>query len=208
MNQRHRNFLPVTGGLILAAAALLLAGCGGAESEAKPEAAAQVRDLSNGGSCTDGEDIIIAANEATPVIEGACGSVKITGSGVRGNIAQADSVEITGSQVTLLGTQWGNAQITGEDVTLNVDELEKLDSQAKGTHLTGKNAGEVVLGADGAGVNADVVKVLKIDGSNATVLLDEISEVFEVHGNGNTINWSSGLEAPSVDTGTGNTYTF
>ncbi len=207
MNQLQRNFLPVTGGLILAAAALMLAGCGGAASEAKP-GAAQARDLSNGGSCADGENIIIAANEATPVIEGACGSVKITGSGVRGNITQADSVEIAGSQVTLLGAQWGSAQITGEDAALNVDELEKLDSQAKGTHLTGKKAGEVILGADGAGVNADVVKELKIDGSNATVLLDEISEVLEVRGNGNTINWSSGLEAPSVDTGTRNTYTF
>lgn len=209
MNQQRRKFLPGTGGLLLVAASLMLSGCSGASTEGSETiAAAPARDLSTGGNCTEGENIVIEADEATPVIEGQCGTVQITGNGVRGNIAQADTVEVTGSNATILGTQWGTADVKGEGVTLNVDELAKLESQAKGTHLTGKRVDEVILGADDASVNAVDAKVLKIDGNNATVLLDEISEAFEVHGDNNTVNWSSGLEAPSVDTGSGNTYTF
>lgn len=183
---------------VLAIAAVLLCGC------SAPKAPA--RDLSAGGTCAEGEDIVVSTEGAAPVIDGGCGSVKIAASNVRGNIAEASAVEISADNVSMLGSAWGQVRVSGKNVTLNVDTVESLESRGDGFHLTNRESGDILLEADSATVNSDRVESLIINASSSTVVVDEITEAFEVHGDSNTVNWDSGLEKPSVDTGKNNTY--
>lgn len=185
---------------VLAITAVLLCGCSASK--------AQERDLSQGGTCAAGEDIVISAEGATPVIEGDCGRVRIEAANISGNIAGASAVEINAENVTLLGAAWGQVQVGGKNVTLNVDKVDSLASRGDGFHLTNHELGDIVLEADSATINSDSLKSLIVKGSSSTVVVNEITEVFEVHGDSNTINWDSGLEKPSVDSGTNNTYSF
>ncbi len=94
-----------------------------------------------------------------------------------------------------------------DSVTLNVDSVSRFATEAANTHLTTVRTGEVVVDGDGATVNGEEVERLMLNANDATVVLTAITAAFEVHGDRNTVNWSEGLEAPTVDTGAENVYT-
>ncbi|MFD6056164.1 hypothetical protein [Agromyces sp. NPDC060279] len=216
--------MKVAGGAGVLAFALLLTGCAGAAPSAgagsagqtaaaddatasEAAAAGEGRDLSQGGSCVDGEDIVIAAAASTAVVDGPCGTVTITGADFAGNIDSAETVEISGPNASVLGAEWGEVRVLAEGVTLNVDSVQRLVTEAAATHLTNVSAGELVIEADGATINGGEVVRLMLDANDATAVLTRISETLEVHGDRNTVNWNEGVEAPAADTGADNVYT-
>ncbi|GGR28984.1 hypothetical protein GCM10010196_23570 [Agromyces mediolanus] len=206
------------------AVALLLTACAGAAPSAgpaageqtapgdaaasdAPQAAGSGRDLSEGGSCVGGEDIVIAADGSSAVVDGPCGTVTITGADFGGNIESAESVEVSGANASVLGTEWGEARVLADGVTLNVDSLQRLVTEAAGTHLTTQRAGELVIDGDGATVNGGEAERVALNASDATVVLTAITGALEVHGDRNIVNWATGVEAPTADTGAENVYT-
>lgn len=221
VRRRAARFAAGAGVLALA---LMLTACAGAAPSAGPAAGEQTapsdaaasdtpqsagsgRDLSEGGSCVDGEDIVIAAAGSSAVIDGPCGAVTISGADFGGNIESAESVEVSGANASVLGAEWGEARVLADGVTLNVDSVQRLVTEAAGTHLTTQRAGELVIDGDGATVNGDEAERVMLNANDATVVLTAITGALEVHGDRNTVNWTSGVEAPTADTGAENVYT-
>ncbi|GLU91289.1 hypothetical protein [Agromyces sp. NBRC 114283] len=218
----RRRAAKLAAGAGVLALALVLTACAGAAPSAGPAAGEQTapsdaaandtpqaggRDLSEGGSCVDGEDIVIAAAGSSAVVDGPCGTVTISGADFGGNIESAESVEVSGANASVLGAEWGEALVLADGVTLNVDSVQRLVTEAAGTHLTTQRAGELVIDGDGATVNGDEAERVMLNANDATVVLTAITGALEVHGDRNTVNWTSGVEAPTADTGAENVYT-
>lgn len=218
----RRRAAKLAAGAGVLALALVLTACAGAAPSAGPAAGEQTapsdaaandtpqaggRDLSEGGSCVDGEDIVIAAAGSSAVVDGPCGTVTISGADFGGNIESAESVEVSGANASVLGAEWGEARVLADGVTLNVDSVQRLVTEAAGTHLTTQRAGELVIDGDGATVNGDEAERVMLNANDATVVLTAITGALEVHGDRNTVNWTSGVEAPTADTGAENVYT-
>ncbi|MFG3423831.1 DUF3060 domain-containing protein [Micromonospora sp. NPDC047730] len=176
-------------------------------SAADAQAGTGPRDLSQGGRCEDGENITIQADDATPVIEGNCGTVTVEANNVSGNIAAATTVTIRGTDSMLLGEKWGTATITGRGSGVNVDEIATLTVTADDAKVTNRRTQTATIDGSRATVNTDSIDRLTIDGSGSTVIASGAITALEVHGNDNTITWSDGAQAPTADTGTGNRYT-
>lgn len=220
VRRRAARFAAGAGVLALA---LVLTACAGAAPSAGPAAGEQTapsdaaandtpqagggRDLSEGGSCVDGEDIVIAAAGSSAVVDGPCGAVTISGADFGGNIESAESVEVSGANASVLGAEWGKARVLADGVTLNVDSVQRLVTEAAGTHLTTQRAGELVIDGDGATVNGGEAERVMLNANDATVVLTAITGALEVHGERNIVNWTSGVEAPTADTGAENVYT-
>lgn len=218
----RRRAAKLAAGAGVLALALVLTACAGAAPSAGPAAGEQTapsdaaandtpqaggRDLSEGGSCVDGEDIVIAAAGSSAVVDGPCGTVTISGADFGGNIESAESVEVSGANASVLGAGWGEARVLADGVTLNVDSVQRLVTEAAGTHLTTQRAGELVIDGDGATVNGDEAERVMLNANDATVVLTAITGALEVHGDRNIVNWTSGVEAPTADTGAENVYT-
>lgn len=218
----RRRAAKLAAGAGVLALALVLTACAGAAPSAGPAAGEQTapsdaaandtpqaggRDLSEGGSCVDGEDIVIAAAGSSAVVDGPCGTVTISGADFGGNIESAESVEVSGANASVLGAEWGEARVLADGVTLNVDSVQRLVTEAAGTHLTTQRAGELVIDGDGATVNGGEAERVMLNANDATVVLTAITGALEVHGDRNTVNWTSGVEAPTADTGAENVYT-
>lgn len=218
----RRRAAKFAAGAGLLALALVLTACAGAAPSAGPAAGEQTapsdaaandtpqaggRDLSEGGSCVDGEDIVIAAAGSSAVVDGPCGTVTISGADFGGNIESAESVEVSGANASVLGAEWGEARVLADGVTLNVDSVQRLVTEAAGTHLTTQRAGELVIDGDGATVNGGEAERVMLNANDATVVLTAITGALEVHGDRNIVNWTSGVEAPTADTGAENVYT-
>ncbi|MCD1572646.1 hypothetical protein [Agromyces mediolanus] len=220
----RRRAAKLAAGAGVLALALVLTACAGAAPSAGPAAGEQTapsdaaandtpqaggRDLSEGGSCVDGEDIVIAAAGSSAVVDGPCGTVTISGADFGGNIESAESVEVFGANASVLGAEWGEARVLADGVTLNVDSVQRLVTEAAGTHLTTQRAGEIVIDGDGDGatVNGGEAERVMLNANDATVVLTAITGALEVHGDRNIVNWTSGVEAPTADTGAENVYT-
>lgn len=214
----------VLGPLALSAALLLsgLAGCA-AEPGAEPQAgggadaanAAAEGAGSDAGSgwlevagdhlCADGESVSIAADEASAVLTGPCGTVRVDGARVQANIESAETVEVGGEGATILGDAWGSATVTAPGVSLNVTEVEDFTTSAPGTTLTNQRVGSVRIDGQGAVLNGVEATSAVLNGDGATVLLSGSLGSLEIHGNGNSVSWVGGAESAVVDAGSGNT---
>ncbi len=196
---------------VLFGIAVVVAGCasgdGDSDREARlPVGAGSVRDLSAGGTCEARETITVTSDGASPVIEGDCGAVTVTGAGVSGNIDSATAVTIRAEGVTLLGADWGTATVSGSGTGLNVDHIDTLHIDAPNARVTNKTLGTVVVNSDSATINSSGIENLTVKGSRSTVVVSGAIGRLQVTGSRNSVNWDQGAAAPTADTGSGNTY--
>ncbi|MFZ2239830.1 MAG: hypothetical protein WAV90_09850 [Gordonia amarae] len=203
------------------AGAMIVAGCSGSGDDqpgttSRSGAAAPLgtaappgsgsRDLSGGGTCSAGEDIVIATVGASPIISGDCGTISVSADKVRGNIESAAEVTISGSDVTLLGETWGTVTIEGAGSGTNVDRIDRLTLTAANTRVTGTHIGTATVDGDGGTINTDGIGTLTLNGDRSTIIVAGAIDGLEVHGSNNTVNWSEGVRRPATDTGKSNTY--
>jgi len=170
------------------------------------QATMETRDLSDGGTCTTGEEVIIGVDQSSPVIDGECGVVTVLASEVTGNIAQAEQVVILGEGSTLLGESWKEAVAEGAKSTMNVDDMGAVTVVGKSSHVTTKTAGTMIVTGDDITVNANDISSLISTGNSVKVVVSGEIAALEVLGDKGTYNWSGGVEKPDSDEGSGNMF--
>lgn len=170
------------------------------------QAAMETRDLSEGGTCSAGEEIVIGVDKSSPVIEGDCGVVTVLASGVTGNIALAEQVVVLGEGSSLLGESWKEAVAEGAKSTMNVDEMGAVTVVGDESHVTTKTAGTIIVTGDDITVNANDISSLISTGNGAKVVVSGEITALEVLGDKGTYNWSNGVEKPDTDEGSNNTF--
>ncbi|TBN57494.1 DUF3060 domain-containing protein [Glaciihabitans arcticus] len=106
------------------------------------------------GACDD-RAIVVDQDGARLVLTGHCASVTITATDVAVNIETADSVTISGSEITLLAEEIGDAEVTGMNVAINPDRVESIDLGGEFNTLITKYAGTVTISGDNNIANWD-----------------------------------------------------
>jgi len=110
--------------------------------------------LMGSGAC-DERDIVVDQEGARLVFTGNCASVTITANDVAVNIETADSVTISGSEITLLAEEVGDASITGSNVAFNPDRVDSIELGGQYNTLITKFAGDVTISGDNNIANWD-----------------------------------------------------
>ena len=110
--------------------------------------------LAASGACDD-RDIVVDQDGARIVLTGRCASVTITGTDIAVNIESSDSVDISGSEITLLAEEIGDAVVSGENVAINPDRVESIELGGQYNTLITKYAGRVSITGDFSIANWD-----------------------------------------------------
>ena len=103
--------------------------------------------LIGSGACDD-RDIVVDQEGAQLVLTGNCSSVTVTADGVAINIETADSVTVSGSEVSVIATEVGTVDVTGDNVTINPDRVESIEIAGQYVTLITKYAGAVTVSGD------------------------------------------------------------
>lgn len=103
--------------------------------------------LIGSGACDD-RDIVVDQEGAQLVLTGNCSSVTVTADGVAINIETADSVSVSGSEVSVIATEVGTVEVTGDNVTINPDRVESIEIAGQYVTLVTKYAGAVTVSGD------------------------------------------------------------
>ena len=103
--------------------------------------------LIGSGACDD-RNIVVDQDEAQLVFTGHCASVTITADNAAVNIETADSVTISGSEVTLIATELGDVEVSGSNVAVNPDSVESIEISGQYVTLISKYAGAVAISGD------------------------------------------------------------
>jgi len=103
--------------------------------------------LIGSGACDD-RDIVVDQEGARLVLTGNCASVTVTADDVAVNIETADSVTVSGSEVSVIATEVGTVEVTGDNVTINPDRVESIEIAGQYVTLITKYAGAVTVSGD------------------------------------------------------------